>query len=104
MIEIINMRSGEQLKLGVPVIPVDRGTALGNPFYMADETQRDKVCDQYQEYFDKKVKEKTDERFMRELRAIYKIAKEEGGVYLACWCAPKRCHAETIKAFLEQYL
>ena len=104
MIKIINMRSGEQLKLGVPIIRVDRTTALGNPFYMADETQRDKVCDQYQEYFNKKVKEKTDKRFMNELRAIYKIAKEEGDIYLACWCAPKRCHAETIKAFIEQYL
>ena len=103
MIKIINMRSHEQLKLGIPIIRVDRTSALGNPFYMANETQRDKVCDQYQEYFNKKVTEKTDKQFMDELRAIYKLAKT-GDVYLACWCYPKRCHAETIKTFIEKYL
>ena len=103
MIKIINMRSGKKLKLGVPVIPVDRTTRLGNPFHMKNETERDKVCEEYEAYFNKKVAEKTDEKFMNDLRAIYKLAKN-GDVYLACWCYPKRCHAETIKKFIESYL
>lgn len=97
------MRNHEQLKLGVPIIRVDRTSAIGNPFKMNSENERDKVCDEYEAYFNKKVTEKTDITFMNELRTIYKLAKE-GDVYLACWCAPKRCHAETIKKFIEKYL
>ena len=103
MIKIINMRSHEELKLGVPIIRVDRTSAIGNPFKMYSESERDKVCDEYEVYFNKKVAEGTDVKFMNELRAIYKLAKQ-GDVYLACWCAPKRCHAETIKKFIEKYL
>ena len=102
MIEVVNLKQLKDVKDGI-VIRVDRKSVLGNPFYMHDESERDKVCDEYQTYFDKKVNEKTDENFMNELRRIYKLAKHNK-VYLACWCAPKRCHAETIKAFIEQYL
>lgn len=102
MIEIVNLRQLKDVKDGI-LIRVDRSSVLGNPFYMSNESMRDEVCDKYQQYFDKKVTEKTDDEFMNELRRIYKLAKHSK-VYLACWCAPKRCHAETIKAFIEQYL
>lgn len=102
MIEIVNLRQLKDVKDGI-VIRVDRSSVLGNPFYMSNESMRDAVCDKYQWYFDKKVIENTDDAFMNELRRIYKLAKHNK-VYLACWCAPKRCHAETIKAFIEQYL
>ena len=102
MIEIVNLRQLKDVEDGI-VIRVDRSSVLGNPFYMSNESMRDEVCDKYQQYFDKKVTEKTDDAFMNELRRIYKLAKHNK-VYLACWCAPKRCHAETIKAFIEQYL
>lgn len=104
-IEIVNLRNKNLVrdcKDGI-VIRVDRASVLGNPFHMYNESERDAVCDKYQVYFDKKVTDKTDVLFMNELRRIYKIAKNNK-VYLACWCAPKRCHAETIKNFIEKYL
>ena len=87
---------------GYKVIRIDRQTPVGNPFYMHSEAERDKVCDQYQAYFDSKVSKKTDNAFMNYLRGIYKFAQNQP-VALACWCAPKRCHGETIKKFIESF-
>lgn len=85
-------------------VRVDRASVLGNPFYMESENQRDSVCDKYEAYFNKKVTLKDDVRFMQELRRLYKIHQDYGKLELYCWCAPKRCHAETIKKFLEKYI
>lgn len=87
-------------KLGYEVIRIDRKTPVGNPFYMRDESQRDSVCDAYEAYFHSKVTEKKDQQFLDYLRMIYKLALQKP-VALACWCAPKRCHGETIKKFIE---
>ena len=81
---------------------IGRGSPLGNPFVAKSEADRDAVCDQYQAWFDCKV-EAGDERVMNELRRLYRLAKK-GDLVLGCFCAPKRCHGETIKAFLEKYL
>ncbi len=105
MIFIGNLHKGQEstLRHGV-VVRCDRGhSVLCNPFKVTSEDQRDRSCDQYQVYFDKKVSEKTDTAFMNELRRIYQLALTSD-VVLACWCYPKRCHTQTIKAFLEQFL
>lgn len=63
---------------------VDRGSAWGNPFIMHGESQRDEVCDKFEQY------------------AIWRLSIEPDWLAplrdkdLACWCAPKRCHAETL--------
>ena len=83
---------------------VDRESCLGNPYYMASETYRNKVCDQYEEWFNK-VLTSTDEvstKVQSELRFLLGIYKRTGTLRLFCWCAPKRCHAETIKKWLER--
>ena len=38
------------------------------------------------------------------IRTTDGILIKEHDICLACWCAPKRCHAETIKKFIEKYL
>ena len=81
-------------------IRVDRASILGNPYHMVDESQRDKVCNQYEEYFNENMKH-PDTAFYNEVQRLYGIMKEYGKLELYCWCAPKRCHAETIKAYLE---
>lgn len=97
-------------------VRVDRQSVLGNPFKMDNESQRNAVCDEYAVYFDGIVTNNwsvlhnycvsSDEReeFMTELRRLYKLAKKHGKLRLFCWCAPKRCHAETIKRFLWKHL
>lgn len=77
---------------------IGRGSIFGNPF---KEGTRDENCDAYQEYFDKRVKE--DEAFKEALRQLWRRGKQKGELKLACFCAPKRCHGDTIKAFLEKH-
>jgi len=79
-----------------------RGSALGNPFPMRNESQRDEVCDKYEVWFYEQLKAKSPQ-MLRQLRIIYKEARK-GDVNLGCFCAPKRCHCETIKRFIEHHL
>ena len=105
MIYIGNLHKGHEdtLRKGL-VIRCDRGhSVLCNPFNVANESQRDWSCEQFQKYFDKKVQEKTDTAFMNELRRIYQLALKQD-IVLACWCYPKRCHTMTIKAYLDKFL
>ena len=81
-------------------VRIDRASILGNPYHMSDESQRDKVCEQYEEYFIENMKY-PDTAFYNEVERLYKVFREYGKLELFCWCAPKRCHAETIKAYLE---
>lgn len=85
-------------------VKVDRTSVLGNPFVMKNESLRDEVCDKYQTYFDNTIAHPEDNSaFMNELRRLYKLHKAYGKLRLFCWCYPKRCHAETIKEFLNQF-
>lgn len=105
MIHSRNLRdysNGNSIPSGENHVRCDRKSHLGNPFFMENESKRDLVCAQFKKMFDKKVQDK-DPAVMNELRRLYKIAKVQD-LYLYCWCAPKRCHAETVKAFLELYL
>lgn len=80
-----------------------RGSALGNPFPMADESQRNVVCDKYEEWFGDQVNGDGSQEFMLQLEGIEQLAKY-GDVSLRCFCAPKRCHCETIKDYTEMCL
>ena len=82
-------------------VRVDRASILGNPFYMKNEFERNRVCEQYEAYFYEKMQH-TDTDFYREVMRLHKILQQYGKLELYCWCAPKRCHAETIKTFIEK--
>lgn len=82
-------------------VKVDRVSPLGNPFYMKDESQRDKVCDEYEEWFCKVVEDTNNEPVQTMLWHMVDKYKRHGKLNLFCWCAPKRCHSETIKRYIE---
>lgn len=84
-------------------VRVDRQSVLGNPFYMQNESFRDDVCNKYQAYFEKKIAN-NNTVFLNELYRLANIAIKYGKLELFCWCAPRRCHAETIKTFLENFI
>jgi len=79
-------------------VRVDRKSILGNPFYMSLESQRNYVCDKYEEYFQNQVE--NNAKFKKELDRLILLYKKHGELNLFCWCYPKRCHAETIKAYI----
>ena len=90
---------------GSIAIKVDRTSVLGNPYVMPDETFRDTVCDWYDDHFYDTVDSLAFYHisFKNELNRIIEIARTND-VTLLCWCAPKRCHAETIKRYIERKL
>ena len=108
MIRIVNLKNYKKVP-GEILIKIDRSSAIGNPFYMSDESLRDKVCDDYQDYFDgilgiylntdNKLSDH-DLEFVIELNDIIKLSKTNN-IALGCWCAPKRCHGETIKRYID---
>ena len=97
MIRIKNLRF-EKMEKEYDV-RVDRRSILGNPYYMHSEEERDEVCEKYKAYFYKKIEE--DMNFKTEIDRLANIYRKYGQLNLFCWCAPKRCHAETIKEYLE---
>jgi hypothetical protein len=80
-LKVINLKNGE---LELSTIRVDRGTDWGNPFVMHGEADRTRVCDLFAAYA--KWRLKVEPGWLKPLK----------GRNLACWCAPKRCHAETL--------
>ena len=76
---------------------------LHNPFKMNDysDNERNRVCDEYKEYFYNKMTEGTDEIFIQAVQDIANkyIAGED--VKLGCFCSPLKCHGDTIKNWIE---
>jgi hypothetical protein len=81
---------------------IGRPSPLGNPFRMATEAERDVVCDRYARWFQQRI-DADDARVMDELRRLYRWHREHGELVLGCYCAPRRCHGDTIKAYLERF-
>ena len=82
--KVLNKRNGGIAYTSYQWMSVDRGTSWGNPFVMEREADRDKVCDFYEQYAAWRLTVEPD--WLEPLR----------GRDLACWCAPKRCHADTL--------
>jgi hypothetical protein len=78
-------------------VKVCRGVSiLGNPFPLNHESERDEVCDKYEKWFNQNL-----ETLQPALRRLLSIYDKYERLRLFCFCAPKRCHAETIKKWLE---
>ena len=76
-------------------ISLDKPSPLANP--KPRFAERDRVCDEYETWF----KDNLDKNEELILGLGYALNKARGGVlYLRCFCAPKRCHTETIKKHL----
>ncbi len=79
---------------------------LHNPFPLVDESQREQVVKDFEDYFNKKVHD-NDKVIMDELYRILEIIYTQGYVNLGCWCKlkppkPDRpCHGDVIKTFFD---
>ena len=107
-VQIINLHSNQPYDFRC-----DRKSPVGNPFTMHNESERDKVCEQYAMLFDQTMTDITlndDDigplinsnvgEFRTYIKQIVDFHKQHGHVTLACWCSPKRCHCETIKQWV----
>lgn len=80
-------------------VAIHRGTPLGNPFKMLNPSQRDEVCDKYEEWIQVKLTEKGAE--LKQFERLCEIVRGGKDLELVCFCAPKRCHGNTIKRLIE---
>jgi len=101
MIVVWNLHRGEPLSLRAVVVRIDQKALLSNPFVMREESMRDEACDFYEQYFATQMSEKG--AFYAAVQSLLRTSKDPAvaALYLCCWCAPKRCHGDTIKAYLE---
>jgi hypothetical protein len=80
--KVVSMRAHAIKNL--QAVRVDRASQWGNPFLPTGEGDRDRICDLYELYAQWRLT--VDPHWLDELK----------GKNLACWCAPKRCHADTL--------
>ena len=66
-------------------VRIDRSSPFGNPYEMPGDGDRDKVCDSFYIYFERKF-------------SLHAKAKDLSGKVLGCWCYPQRCHGESLAA------
>ena len=92
-IDIKNLR-GEKPRNPWDIV-IDRRSVFGNPFYMRNEAERDEVCDKHKELIMGNL-----ETFIGDFLILYELYHKYGQLNLFCWCAPKRCHGETIREIL----
>jgi hypothetical protein len=88
---------------------VGRGSALGNPYTHRSGTKALFICstrevaiDLCRDWLLTQVQEKNP-AVCAALNDIYRMAKT-GDVNLVCYCAPKACHGDVIKALIEAKL
>jgi hypothetical protein len=86
-VEVVNLAHCKDWGRDDGDIVVDRRTPYGNKYRMVDDSdsERDRVCDQYAAWLEERLKKEPD--FLLHLI---------GAKRLGCWCAPKRCHAESL--------
>lgn len=85
------------------VIYVARPAALGNPFVLergAGDGERESVIRKYETWLRAKIHDRSP-IIMTALQLILAVEATHGEVRLACWCAPRPCHADIIKKLLE---
>ena len=93
-VEVVNIKNNR-----AECIYCGRGTALGNPFKMQNEADRDRVCGLYIDWFAAKIKKK-DPEVLELLKQIYGKGLRDGIVRIGCYCAPKQCHLDTVRNWL----
>ena len=79
-------------------VRIDRASKVGNPFWMSSEIHRDKVCEQYENWA------RNNPMIKDEVRKMVMLYKQYGQLELFCWCAPKRCHGETLRSMIFEEL
>jgi hypothetical protein len=99
-IQVGNIKLGDQgVYIGRP--NKDRpGSPLANPEYLAKEEDRAKNIAGYKVWLWAKIQAR-DPKVMAELWRLLGLARRPEGVTLLCWCVPKQCHGDVIKAALQ---
>lgn len=107
MIVIKNLNKEKPTKPYQVRVDASSGSPLGNPFhYMIStegETSRNYCIDKYREWL--KDQMDTNPRVLEAVLKLVDIYYDNGNkLELFCWCAPKRCHAEEVRAVVQKQI
>jgi len=80
-----------------------KASPLANPFRMRSEADRDEVCNRYEDWLQDQLAAE-NEAVCNEIDRLTALAHQQGGLTLGCFCAPKRCHGDSIKRVINQQL
>ena len=100
MDQIIVGRKGDHVP-SYEAIYIGRGSALGNPFKMVDESRRDQVIEQFRQHLWIEIKSNPDGAMNTELMRISRMIKCGKKIMIQCFCKPKACHGDVIKRAIE---
>ena len=70
-------------------VRIDRTTKWGNPFRIGPDGDRDEVCDKH-------------EAWIQTQPQLLAALGELKGKRLGCWCAPLRCHGDTLAKLADK--
>lgn len=84
---------------GDTFVYIGRPSVFGNPYQIGVDGSRAEVIAKYEVHLRKEMKKPRSLRRIAivELARQYRDGQE---INLACWCAPKRCHGDVIKAII----
>jgi len=94
MIKVTNIRTG-----GEGEYCARPSSPLANPFVLNGD--RTAACDSYEVWFHAQILNENPE-VHKELNRLKEIHDRTGELSLLCFCAPLRCHCDTIKEYLDE--
>lgn len=92
-------KNGVQPVAGESVVYIGRPSALGNPFAMKNESDREKVVAQYRVWLREQYLLKGAAH--GELQRLAERARSGESLALQCWCAPRACHGDVVKEAID---
>ncbi len=76
--------NNHQRAVPAAAVYIGRGSPYGNPFIIGKDGSRDEVCDKF------------EAMLLSNKELLCKVRTELKGKDLECFCAPKRCHGDTL--------
>jgi hypothetical protein len=80
---------------------IGRPSPLGNPFPMYNESERSKVISKYRAWLYEQIS--NSESVRTELDYLCDLYRAGTDINLICYCAPKSCHGDVIKEWIEAH-
>lgn len=101
MITVIN-RATMQTRLPALGVYVGRPGVLGNPYVVTTESKRGEMIAKYEVWLRDRMR--TTNPVSNEIDRLVQHVLKGGTLSLECSCHPKQCHANVIKAVIEEEL
>ncbi len=111
-IQIMNLKDGRKPSL-LYDFRIDRSTPVGNQYYIPAverkrhgiplEIYRKNAIEWYQDWFDR-MTQGEDKAFHMYINMMEDALRKYDKLRLFCWCAPKQCHGEIIRAYLQEVI